>query len=164
MTIQLTEKQGEELRRSEQSPVCVIDPLTNALWYLVSASETIRLRWKYWKRNGSKRLFMRSGFAMRRRDWSRTNDPPRRDLYCGFPGSGAASGHCCFSRKSEPGLLRAGRCLYFCAVRVPQRSAQLCPFQRGKIRIYAGLRGSRRKYAGYRNKSTGYAKWAAGHT
>ena len=39
MTIQLTEKQGEELRRNEQSPISVIDPLTNALWYLVSASD-----------------------------------------------------------------------------------------------------------------------------
>ncbi len=39
MTIQLTETQAETLRHETASPVSVVDPRTNALWYLISASE-----------------------------------------------------------------------------------------------------------------------------
>jgi len=39
MTIQLTETQAETLRHETASPVSVVDPHTNALWYLVSATE-----------------------------------------------------------------------------------------------------------------------------
>lgn len=44
MTIELTEKQAEELGRNTKSPVSVVDPRSNALWYLVSASEYQTIR------------------------------------------------------------------------------------------------------------------------
>lgn len=39
MTIQLTEEQAEELSQNSQSPLSVVDPRTNALWYLIPASD-----------------------------------------------------------------------------------------------------------------------------
>jgi hypothetical protein len=39
MTIRLTEKQLEALRRDRRSPISVVDPRTNTLWYLIPASE-----------------------------------------------------------------------------------------------------------------------------
>ncbi len=39
MTIQLTETQAETLQNDTHSLVSVIDPRTNALWYLISASD-----------------------------------------------------------------------------------------------------------------------------
>ena len=44
MTIHLTDAQAQSLRQDNTSPLSVIDPQTNALWYLVSASdyETVR--------------------------------------------------------------------------------------------------------------------------
>ena len=39
MTIQLTEMQSEALHRESVSPVAVLDPNTNALWYLIPAAD-----------------------------------------------------------------------------------------------------------------------------
>lgn len=39
MTLQLTEKQAEELSRDDRSPVSVVDPRTNAVWYLIPAAD-----------------------------------------------------------------------------------------------------------------------------
>lgn len=39
MSIQLTEDQIEAINRGTQSPVSLVDPHTNSLWYLIPASE-----------------------------------------------------------------------------------------------------------------------------
>ena len=39
MTIQLTETQSEALHQGDAAPVSVVDPQTNALWYLIPAAE-----------------------------------------------------------------------------------------------------------------------------